>query len=575
MAGPKVFKKQAAGTLIELNIKGRFQGYDASDNPIYTPLVLRSLGSPGDTTTPPAPNASGSMLTRTSAQIDWTAPDMTGLPPLTGWNVYRDGVQVGSTLAVGTLTLTETGLPTSTSPERTFVYTVRGVNADGAGDSSNAVTLQWLGVIVQVPSAPTGFSRGAPAMTSVQLSWLETADATVDKHGLYEGNVLVRDNIDSAALTYTYAGLTPGSVHSSVNIRRHNSGGWSPASNNLTFTTPSVPPVTQDATIGTSINGRWPSFYNDWKAARVYKISDVISTFTANPTLQIMAVTDDQGVSRSSGAAGAAQVLGMLNNFYYGGTGNTPIASRAQVEIHWANGNEVDREYQTGTLPANVIDTWRLMYNAVHTELSPGVRRFPRASMGVDLTIGNVKTAGSGPRFKAIAQYCDFMAASFYPPGRQPFPKIFSRYTDFVDPLIDVATDWNATYPTMTMVACWEIGMPIDHSNPDGSPNNGGTTNWSIRPRFMAGGRASGPTGVTTIQPMGSNYEGFLNYLYRLCVERNLILKEILYWNEQSNPDIPNPFENDEIPSSPNPTSGPDLVTAWHDWTPGSRLPDL
>ena len=74
-----------------------------------------------------------------------------------------------------------------------------------------------------------------------------------------------------------------------------------------------------------------------------------------------------------------------LEWMYYG----TGSAARQDIETRVANGNEVDRDYTTGTLPSTVISTWAAMWAVVHELNGDGTRRYPKASMGVDLTIGN------------------------------------------------------------------------------------------------------------------------------------------------------------------------------------------
>lgn len=572
----KAYEKQADGSLLELRLVGRFQGYDdTTGDPLYGELRVSKL--PEATLQPVVPYGAalgGSMPSRTSAALSWTPQAVaTGRMPIVGWRVYVDGVAYGSDLAASTLSVSVTGLSTSTSPEAIHVFHVAALSAVGIGYNSNKVTLQWNGSQVSEPKPCQSLVAGTPTSSSVQLTWSEEVDATVTKHGIFLGDTLLRDNLASNATAYVLSSLSEATTYADVNVRRATSAGWSPASNMLTFTTQvSGPPaVVHDPLSGVNTEGPEPMYFTDWPATRVYRISDAISSFNLTGP-RVIAVTDDPNVSRSSGAAGATAVRNMLINFYEG----SGSAARQNCEIHWANGNEVDNEYQTGTLPQNVIDTWRLMYDAIHEESSPGVRRFPKASMWVDLTNYNVRTRGSGVRFKAIAPYVDGVAASLYNPGRQQDPIVWSAYDDYVLPVVQAAADWHETYPDRAyMFAAWEVGTPIDHATDAGGPNNLGTTNWSIRPRYFCGGRASGPTAPSTTQPMGSNYEGLYNNIYRRCDEYGLQCRELLYWNQQSNVSIPNPFKHDRIGVSTNPGPAPDLVTALHAWTPGSRLADL
>jgi hypothetical protein len=46
-------------------------------------------------------------------------------------------------------------------------------------------------------------------------------------------------------------------------------------------------------------------------------------------------------------------------------------------------------------------------------------------------------------------------------------------------------------------------------------------------------------------------------------------MREMCYWNQQSNLEIPNVLYADLAP-----LTSPDTVTAWNNWTPGTRLPN-
>lgn len=324
---------------------------------------------------------------------------------------------------------------------------------------------------------------------------------------------------------------------------------------NYTVTTADAPPL---GVPGVNINSPEPAYFTDWPATRCYRQSGtngLVATFNKTQP-KIIGVTDDPNWPRAGGAATAAKVRAMLEEFYYG----AGSSARQSCWVNVANGNEVTNEYDTGSLPANVIETWRLMYEAVHETNASGVRRYPKASMGIDVTTWTITQGTAGPRFKPVAQYCDFVAASEYPTGREA-PVVWTPYPQYVDAVLDMCKDWRATGGGPNRFAIWETGSPIDRAQNNGGPNNQGTTNWTIRPRYFFGGRAS--NGVT--------YEGMFNYVWRrFKVENGFDVNELIYWNEQSNPVIPNPLKHDRQP-----LSSPDTVTALRNWTPGSSLPNL
>ena len=105
-------------------------------------------------------------------------------------------------------------------------------------------------------------------------------------------------------------------------------------------------------------------------------------------------------------------------------------------------------------------------------------------------------------------------------------------------------------------------------------------TNFSIRPRYLAGG----------IDSTGKDWAGFLQYVLDKLDAINCIMREQLYWNQQSAEDKPNQLWHDQqsrawdaraLPapctsqnSFGSTRANPDSETAWFNWTPGARLPN-
>lgn len=243
------FERLAGGSLGELNLLGRYLGKDGLGADIFGSATLLSA-SPGnpDQFLPLAPELAVTMPSRTSATITITpAPNPPPRGPLTGYKVYRslnagEAVLV-QTLAADQLTWSNTGLATAT-PENVFTYYVVATSDDGQGPPSNSVVVQWLATPPQQPTAPTGLTHSGLSATSVHLSWSETPDGTVLKHGIFQGTTLVVDNIPADATSYDWVGLTPQTAYNNVNVRRYNDSGlgfipgWSAASNSVQFTTP-------------------------------------------------------------------------------------------------------------------------------------------------------------------------------------------------------------------------------------------------------------------------------------------------------------------------------------------------
>lgn len=562
----RAYEKQADGSLLLLNVLGEYNGRNANDDPIITPLNLSSVGLPGVSNTPLAPVASGIMNSRTSATISWTAPNNSGRPPITEYRIYRSD-NGGSetyidTVSGSTLSYTNSPLPTNT-PEIIFNFVVRAVNADGVGDVSNVVVLQYSSIPTQGPTAPTGLGVSQLAQTSARLNWSETPDTAVTKHGIFKGNTLIVDNLDATALTYLWTGLASGVQQANVNVRRYTPAfGWSPASNSITFTT-LTGTVVHDIVMGISTESTSKNASQSWGAVRSYRLNTAKNQVAAAGA-RILALTDDPNVPQEGGATSATILENFLEDFYYG----SGSAARQNVEVHFANSNEQPRDYQSGSLPSALINTYALMYAVVHKS-SAGVRRYPKASMWVNMTNYTITNRGAGPRFKVIAPYLDGMSCSMYPVGAsdtqagntQPSWPLTS-YAASIDDVIATFIDWRSSNPLMNQFATWEVGSPIDNYNKTLGANFGeptAQTRISIRPRFYMGG----------IDSRGVNFSGFMNYLYNKCNTAGIIMREQLWWDNQVGTDgTPYQLFHDRARTTP------DMETAWRNWIPGVLLPN-
>lgn len=578
------FEKQSDGTLVPIVLEGEYAGQG-----VIRPLVMADGDGPSAPETLSAPGLEGSMPAVTSVELVWTpAADGTSKPPVTAWEIqrrrsYDNGASydawaavTGSPVAATARTFTDGGLASAT-PQIIREYRVRGVNAAGDGDWSNAKRLQWQSVDTGAPTAPTNLTLGTIASTSVPLSWTETADAMVTKHGIFEGNTLVRDNLDRVATSYVYAGLVAQSTHTNVNVRRANldpvtgATRWSPASNMRTFTTTGNPGIQHDVVMGTSVSGPLTGYnpYRNWGAIRSYSRSAAAGYVTTYGA-RVLAVTDDPNLHYESGASGAQSLENWLEDFYYG----NGSANRKSVEVHWGNGNEIDRDFINGApISQAFIDSCRLQRAAIWRTNPDGTRRYPNASMWLDMTNFQIHNRNSGASFKPAARYLDGVACSMYPPRRFAEPVVWTEYPQSeIDSVLNVVQDWMLTgsatggRSNITQFATWEIGVPIDHAftnNATGPPSGDPTaqTNFTIRPRWMTGG----------VDSTGKNWKGFLQYVYDGCTSRGIIMREQLWWNQQSDTRAPNQFTHDRSDLG---RANPDTVTAWHDWVPGKRLPN-
>lgn len=164
--------------------------------------VFPSSG-PTDTTPPTAPGTpTVSSTTAGAITLTWdAATDDVGV---TGYEITRNDTEVGTPTST---TFTDTGL----SPESTYSYRVRAVDAAGnVGPWSGSVD-GTTGADTTAPSAPTGLTQAPSTADSIGLAW----SASTDDVGVVEYRVSRDDvEIDTTGVTnYIDAGLVPGATH--------------------------------------------------------------------------------------------------------------------------------------------------------------------------------------------------------------------------------------------------------------------------------------------------------------------------------------------------------------------------
>ena len=172
------------------------------------PVPGRTKDAP-DTTPPSTPTG----LTATAASssqinLSWTAAtDNFGV---TGYNVYRGGMQVATLGAV--TTYQNNGLTAST----TYSYTVRAFDAAGnvsASSSSASATTQAPAVDTTAPSTPAGLTAAAASSSQINLSWTAATDNVgVTGYNVYRGGLQITTL--GAVTTFQNTGLTASTNYS-------------------------------------------------------------------------------------------------------------------------------------------------------------------------------------------------------------------------------------------------------------------------------------------------------------------------------------------------------------------------
>jgi chitodextrinase len=207
--------------------------HDAAGNTSKQSASLRV--TTGDTTAPTKPT--GLKATVMSAQridLSWTAS--TDNVAVTGYKIYRGGVQIATTTKT---TLTNNNLTEAT----TYTYTVAAYDAAGnTSAQSTAVTATTLDVTA--PAKPTGLTATPVSKSQISLSWAPSSDnVAVTGYKIYRGGVQIAT---TTGTTYANSGLTEATTYSytvaAYDAAGNTSGQSATASaTTLDVTAPSVP----------------------------------------------------------------------------------------------------------------------------------------------------------------------------------------------------------------------------------------------------------------------------------------------------------------------------------------------
>ncbi len=185
-------------------------------------------------TAPSAPTGVVATAGDSSVSLTWSAA--TGA---TGYQVFRDGVQVGSP---ATAAFTDTGLANGT----TYSYTVTAVNGGGISSASSPATATPL---PPAPLAPSGLVA-TPGDASVSLTWTASSGAT--------GYQVFRDGVQvgtPATAAFTDTGLTNNTAYS-YTVRATNLGGTSTASAAVSATPVPAAPAAPTGVMATAGNAQ-------------------------------------------------------------------------------------------------------------------------------------------------------------------------------------------------------------------------------------------------------------------------------------------------------------------------------
>jgi chitodextrinase len=205
-------------------------------------VSVTTLAPVVDTTAPTAPTLSASGTTLTATNLSWSGA--TDNVAVTGYDVYKDGVLLGST---ATTTYAVSGLTAST----TYAFTVKAKDAAGnISVASNSVSVTTLTPDTTAPTAPT-LSASGTTSTTTNLSWTGATDnVAVTGYNVYRGTTLLGST--TTATTYAVTGLTASTAYTFYVQAKDAAGNVSAASNTVSVTTLAASTVTYCTSQGNS-----------------------------------------------------------------------------------------------------------------------------------------------------------------------------------------------------------------------------------------------------------------------------------------------------------------------------------
>ncbi|WP_293891420.1 reprolysin-like metallopeptidase [Flavobacterium sp.] len=239
-----------AGTTNRIMVKGTNHVFFDVSNTNFT----ITAGST-DTVAPTAPTLSASGTTYTTTNLSWSGA--TDNVAVTGYDVYKDGVLLGSTVSTS---YAVTGLTNST----TYIFTVKAKDAAGnISVASNAVSVTTLAPApdTTAPTAPT-LSASGTTFTNTNLSWSGATDnVAVIGYDVYKDGVFLAS---TSATTFAVTGLTASTTYAFYIQAKDAAGNISVASNTVNVTTPTpdttaptAPTLAASVTTSSSTNLSW------------------------------------------------------------------------------------------------------------------------------------------------------------------------------------------------------------------------------------------------------------------------------------------------------------------------------
>ena len=252
--------------------------YDAAGNnsAVSASVSATTLsGGTPDTTAPTVPtNLQATATSRTQINLSWTAS--TDAVGVTGYKIYRGGVQIATTTGTS---YSDSGLTSAT----TYSYRISAYDAAGNTSAQTAAvsaTTQSGGTVdTTPPSAPTFPVAVVASPTQVNLSWTASTDnVSVAGYKIFRNGVQIGT---STGASYSDSGRAPNTTYTYTISAYDSAGNNSALSASVTITT-FASPTTASATFKPQVT------VSD---GRGYVYTTVIGTSPGQATLTVTANT--------------------------------------------------------------------------------------------------------------------------------------------------------------------------------------------------------------------------------------------------------------------------------------------
>jgi len=211
------------------------QARDAAGNSTNSSTLNVTTAAPPDLEAPSAPaNLVASNITQSTATLNWNpATDNVGV---TGYDVYRDGIKINSTI-VTTTSYNVTGMLALIN------YSFYVVAKDAAGNTSaHSNTINITTPDTEAPAIPINLTASAITETSLTLNWVASTDNIgVTGYDVYQDNIKINTDLITTT-TYDVAGLTSNTIYAFY-IKANDAAGNSSNSSASNFSTLAPPDV--------------------------------------------------------------------------------------------------------------------------------------------------------------------------------------------------------------------------------------------------------------------------------------------------------------------------------------------